>query len=79
MAGVVVPGTKKLIPAFTDVALFYGAAVVICPEAPILLHPRAHHDFGAQVHLASTDELPWAARLSAALVALRAISLPLRT
>lgn len=32
MAGVVIPGTKNLTPAFADVAKFYGAAVDICPR-----------------------------------------------
>lgn len=32
MAGVVIPGTKNLTPAFSDVAKFYGAAVDICPR-----------------------------------------------
>ena len=32
MAGVVIPGTKDLTPAFADVAKFYGAAVDICPR-----------------------------------------------
>lgn len=32
MAGVVIPGTNNLTPAFADVAKFYGAAVDICPR-----------------------------------------------